>query len=155
MYRRVECKMRWNGKRIVRWCHRNPNIAKFLKKKKVTVENNDNGVRAYVTACNASPKPEFFSFSLFIFSFISELIWVHLACSGWNFQRWFSIQKEINWCTTDPFSYIRDGFLREFVTMAYTKYRIFHNNRMNLTPSSFDTTLFDNGNRDNHRIKSY
>ena len=23
--------MRWNGKRIVRWCHRNPNIAKTLK----------------------------------------------------------------------------------------------------------------------------
>ena len=40
--------------------------------------------------CNASPKPEFFLFSLFIFSFISQLIWVHL---GWNFHRWFSIQK--------------------------------------------------------------
>ena len=33
--------------------------------------------------CNASPKPEFFLFSLFIFSFISQLIWVRL---GWNFQ---------------------------------------------------------------------
>ena len=55
--------------------------------------------------CNASPKPEFFSVSLFIFSFIhvhvSQLIWVHL---GWNFHRWFSIQKQVNWCTVDPFS---------------------------------------------------
>ena len=51
--------------------------------------------------CNASPKPEFFSFSLFIFSFISQLIWVRL---GWNFHRWFSLQKQVNWCTIDPFS---------------------------------------------------
>ena len=41
--------------------------------------------------CNASPKPEFFLFSLFIFSFISRLIWVRL---GWYFHRWFSIQKQ-------------------------------------------------------------
>ena len=33
--------------------------------------------------CNASPKPELFLFSLFIFSFISQLIWVRL---GWNFE---------------------------------------------------------------------
>ena len=51
--------------------------------------------------CNASPKPEFFLFSLFIFSFISRLIWIRL---GWNFHRWFSIQKQVNWCTIDPFS---------------------------------------------------
>ena len=51
--------------------------------------------------CKASPKPEFFLFSLFIFSFISQLIWV---CLGWNFHRWFSIQKQVNWCTIDPFS---------------------------------------------------
>ena len=51
--------------------------------------------------CNASPKPEFFLFSLFMFSFISQLIWVHL---GWNFHRWFSMQKQVNWCTIDPFS---------------------------------------------------
>ena len=51
--------------------------------------------------CNASPKPEFFLFSWFIFSFISRLIWVRL---GWNFHRWFSIQKQVNWCTIDPFS---------------------------------------------------
>ena len=51
--------------------------------------------------CNASPKPEFFLFSLFIFSFISQLIWVRL---GLNFHRWFSIQKQGNWCTIDPFS---------------------------------------------------
>ena len=51
--------------------------------------------------CNASPKPEFFLFSLFIFSFISQLIWVRL---GSNSHRWFSIQKQVNWCTIDPFS---------------------------------------------------
>ena len=51
--------------------------------------------------CNASPKPEFFLFSLYIFSFISQLIWVRL---GWNFHRCFSIQKQVNWCTIDPFS---------------------------------------------------
>ena len=48
--------------------------------------------------CNASPKPEFFLFSLFIFSFISELIWVRL---GWKFHRWFSMQKQVNWYTID------------------------------------------------------
>ena len=53
--------------------------------------------------CNASPKPEFFLISLFIFSFISQLIWVHL---GWNFHRWFSIQKQVNWCTIDPFVFV-------------------------------------------------
>ena len=41
--------------------------------------------------CNASPNPEFFLFSLFIFSFISQLIWVRL---GWNLHRWFSIYTE-------------------------------------------------------------
>ena len=53
--------------------------------------------------CNASPKSDFFLFffSLFIFSFISQLIWV---CLGWNFHRWFSIQKQVNWCTIPPFS---------------------------------------------------
>ena len=51
--------------------------------------------------CNASPKPEVLLFSLFIFSFICQLIWVRL---GWNFLSWFSIQKQVNWCTTDPFS---------------------------------------------------
>ena len=51
--------------------------------------------------CNTSPKPEFFLFSLFIFSFISQLIWVRL---GWNFHWWFSIQKQVNWCTSDLFS---------------------------------------------------
>ena len=51
--------------------------------------------------CNTSPKPEFFLFSLFIFSFISQLIWNRL---GWNFHRWFSIQKRVNWCTIDPFA---------------------------------------------------
>ena len=51
--------------------------------------------------CNASPKPEFCLFSLFIFSFISQLIWVRL---GWNFHRWLSIQKRVRWCTIDPFA---------------------------------------------------
>ena len=51
--------------------------------------------------CNASPKPEFFLFSLFVFSFISQLIWV---CLHWNFHRWFSIQKQVNCCTIDPIS---------------------------------------------------
>ena len=51
--------------------------------------------------CNASPKPEFFLFSLFIFSFISRLIWVRL---GWNFHRWFSIQKQVNWLYNWSFS---------------------------------------------------
>ena len=51
--------------------------------------------------CNASPKPEFSLFPLFIFSFISQLIWVRL---GWNFHRWFSIQKQVNWCTIYPCS---------------------------------------------------
>ena len=51
--------------------------------------------------CNASPKPELFVFSLFIFSLISQRIWVRL---GWNFHRWFSIQKQVNLCTIDLFS---------------------------------------------------
>ena len=46
--------------------------------------------------CNASPKPEFFLFSLFIFSFIYQLIWVRL---GWNYHRRLSIQQQVNWCT--------------------------------------------------------
>ena len=51
--------------------------------------------------CNASPKPAFLLFSLFIFSFMSQLIWV---CLGWNFHSWFSIQEQVNGCTVDPFS---------------------------------------------------
>ena len=90
--------MRWNGKLIVRWCHRNTNIAKTLKEshwRKLSM------IMVWERYCNASPKPEFFLFSLFLFSFISQLIWV---CLGWNFHRWFSIQKQVNWCTIDPFS---------------------------------------------------
>ena len=49
--------------------------------------------------CNASPKPEFFLFSLFILSLISQL-----SPLDWNFHRWFPIQKQVNWCTIDPFS---------------------------------------------------
>ena len=53
--------------------------------------------------CYASPKPEFFLFSLFIFSFISRLIWVRL---GLNYHRWFSIQKQVNWCTNWSFLFV-------------------------------------------------
>ena len=43
--------------------------------------------------CNAlTPKPELFLFSLFIFSFISQLI-LQLI-----------LQQQVNWCTIDPFS---------------------------------------------------
>ena len=91
--------MRWNGKRIVWWCHRNPNIAKNFERnshwRKLSM------IMVWERYCNASPKPEFFLFSLFIFSFISQLIRVRL---GWNFHRWFSIQKQVNWCPIDPFS---------------------------------------------------
>ena len=56
-------------------------------------------IMAWERYCNASPKPEFILFSLFIFSFISQLILVRL---DWNFHRWFSIQKQsklmYNWC---------------------------------------------------------
>ena len=76
-----------------------PNIAKTLKEnghwRKLSM------IMVWERYCNASPKPEFFLFSLFIFSFISQLIWVRL---GWNFHRWFSIQKQVNWCTIDLFS---------------------------------------------------
>ena len=41
--------------------------------------------------CNASPKPEFFLFSLFIFSFISRLMWVRL---GWNFHTQMILHTE-------------------------------------------------------------
>ena len=58
-------------------------------------------IMVWERSCNASPKPEFFLFSLFIFSFISRLIWVRL---GWNFHWWFSIQNQVNWWTIDPFS---------------------------------------------------
>ena len=53
--------------------------------------------------CNASPKPEFFLFSLFIFSFISQLIWV---CLGWNFHILFSIQKQVNWLYNWSFLFV-------------------------------------------------
>ena len=51
---------------------RNPNIAKDFERKSLEKTSYDNGVRCVV--CYASPKPEFFLFSLFIFSFISQLI---------------------------------------------------------------------------------
>ena len=87
--------MRWNGKRIVRWYHRNPNIAKKLKEI-VTGEN-----YLWLWCESVTVTLEFFLFSLFIFSFISQLVWVHL---DWNFHRWFSIHKQENWCTVDPLS---------------------------------------------------
>ena len=91
--------MRWNGKGIIRWYHRNPNITKTLNE--IVTGENYFMIMVWERYCNASPKPEFFLFSLFIFSFISRLIWVRL---GWHFHRWFSIQKQVNWCTIDPFS---------------------------------------------------
>ena len=44
-----------------------------------------------------------FLFSLFIFSFISQLIWVRL---GWKYHRWFSIQEQVNWCTIKYWSFL-------------------------------------------------
>ena len=82
-----------------RCCHRNPNIAKTLKE--ISHWRKLSMIMVWERYCNASQKPEFFLFSLFIFSFISQLIWVRL---GWNFHRRFSIQKQLNWCTIDSFS---------------------------------------------------
>ena len=90
--------MRWNGKRIVRWCHRNPNIAKNFERN--SYWRKFSMIMVWERYCNATPKPEFFLFSLFIFSFLSQLILVRL---DWNFHRWFSIQKQVNWCTIDSF----------------------------------------------------
>ena len=73
--------------------------------------------------CNASPKPEFFLFSLFILSFISQLILVRL---GWNFHRWFSIQKQVNWCTIWSFLFV-----------------VLH--KPTLLPSTFKLLLTDSG----------
>ena len=70
----------------------------------------DNGVRALLLRFSKTNFFFFFFFSLcfffsfsslFIFSLISQLIWVRL---GWNFHRWFSKQKQVNWCTIDSFS---------------------------------------------------
>ena len=80
--------MRWSGKKYVRRYHKSLNIAKALEKK-VTGENYVwYSVRAlHVTLL-------VLLFSLFIFSFISPLIWVGL---GWNFHRWFSIHQQVKW----------------------------------------------------------
>ena len=60
--------MRWNGKRIVRWCHRNPNIAKALKE----IVTGENYLIVWERYCNASTKPElFFIFFVYIFIHIS------------------------------------------------------------------------------------
>ena len=61
--------MRWNGKRIVRWCHRSPNIAKTLKE--IVTGEQLSMIMVWERYCNATPKPEFFLFSLFIFSFMN------------------------------------------------------------------------------------
>ena len=70
--------MRWSGKKYVRRYHKSLNIAKALEKK-VTGENYVwYSVRAlHVTLL-------VLLFSLFIFSFISPLIWVGL---GWKFSQ--------------------------------------------------------------------
>ena len=92
--------MMWNGKRIVIWCHRNPNIAKNFERnshwRKLSM------IMVWEHYCNASPKPEFFLFSLFIFSFIFLLILVRFGLE--IFTDDFSIQKQVNWCTIDPSS---------------------------------------------------
>ena len=51
--------------------------------------------------CNASPKQNYFYFLCLYFHSYLPLIWV---CLGWNFHRWFSIQKQVNWCIIDPFT---------------------------------------------------
>ena len=60
--------MRWNGKRIVRWYHRNPNIAKNLKEI-VTGEN-----YLWLWCESVTVTLEFFLFSLFIF-------FIHISAS--------------------------------------------------------------------------
>ena len=91
--------MRWNGKINCLMVSQKPKYCKNFERnshwRKLSM------IMVWERYCNASPKPEFFLFSLFIFSFISQLIWVSL---GWNFHRWFSIQKQVSWCTIDPFS---------------------------------------------------
>ena len=61
--------MRWNGKRIVRWCHRNPNIANNFERnsrwRKLSM------IMVWERYCNASPKPEVFIFFVYIFIHIS------------------------------------------------------------------------------------
>ena len=87
--------MRWSGKKYVRRYHKSLNIAKALEKK-VTGENYVwYSVRAlHVTLL-------VLLFSLFIFSFISPLIWVGL---GWNFHRWFSIHQSSKMMNNLPWS---------------------------------------------------
>ena len=59
--------MRWNGKRIVRWCHKNPNIAKSFDK--TSLWRKLSMIMVWEHYCNASPKPEFF-YIFFVYIFI-------------------------------------------------------------------------------------
>ena len=55
--------MRWNGKRIVRWCHKNPNNLQKLSGSKLSLEktsSNDDWCTMSVTETQFSSKPEFF-----------------------------------------------------------------------------------------------
>ena len=91
--RRVECKsayMRWNGKRIVRWYHRNPNIDKNLKE----IVTGENYLWLWCRYCNAWILFIFFVY-IFIFSAV-WVIWIEIFIS------WFSIHKQENWCKVDP-----------------------------------------------------
>ena len=59
--------MRWNGKRIVRWCHKNPNIAKALTKNchwRILIY--DNGVRALLLRFSKTRNLSFFFVYIFI-----------------------------------------------------------------------------------------
>ena len=65
--------MRWNGKRIVRWGHRNPNIAKALKEI-VTGENYLWSLCESVTVMLLQNQNSFFIFFVYIFIHISANI---------------------------------------------------------------------------------
>ena len=58
-------------------------------------------MRALLYIVNASPKAEFF-FIFFVYIFIH--ISANISPFGLKFHRRFSIQKQVNWCTIDPFS---------------------------------------------------
>ena len=91
--------MRWNGKRIVS-TQNCKNFERNSHWRKLSM------IMVWERYCNASPKPElFFIFFVYIFLHISannffyyESVWVEI------FHRWFSIQKQVNWCIIDPFS---------------------------------------------------
>ena len=75
--------MRWNSKKKnVRWCHKNPNIAKALIRnshwRKLSM------IMVWEHYCYASPKPEFF-FIFFVYIFIH--ISAHMSPFGLEFSQ--------------------------------------------------------------------